>query len=98
MLTKIKTRTEEPDEKTRLRVTGQNMFKILDGLLAKNNGVLEPSTKQQILVGINKNKVESIFSYPKFLIKHGVTYEVFPEVWNMIYEKLETHGEEIKVT
>ena len=74
MLAKLETRTDVPDEKTRLRVTGQNMFKILDGLLANNNGVLQPSTKQQILVGINKNKFESILSYPKYFIEHGVIY------------------------
>jgi len=55
LLTNIEARTDMPDQKARLRVSGQNMFMILDGLLANNNGVLHPSTKQQILIGINKH-------------------------------------------
>ena len=34
-------------------------------------------------------------SYPKYLLKHRVTQEVFPEIWDRIIQVIDTHGEEI---
>lgn len=34
-------------------------------------------------------------SYPMYLLKHQVTYDVFPEFWDLVVDKLEAEGDKI---
>ena len=73
------------------------MFKILEGLLKNNDGVLKSRTKRQIIAGIKKSDSKITLSYPPILLKYGINYNLFPEVWEMIISTLFNYKDEINV-
>lgn len=74
-----------------------NVIKVLNGLLRNTDGVLQASTKQQILAGVNKAKESLLMLYPKCLLEHKVTYEVFPEIWDLVVDTLVAQSDDIVV-
>ena len=50
-----------------------------------------------IIKGMRTLNPKSALSYPAYLNKYGVSYEMFPEVWQFVMETLKEHGAEITV-
>ena len=50
-----------------------------------------------LIKGMKTLNPKSALSYPAYFNKHGITYEVFPEAWELVFTTLAEHGHEITV-
>ena len=50
-----------------------------------------------LIKGMKTLHPKSALSYPAYFNKHRISYEVFPEAWELVFSTLEEHGHEISV-
>ena len=50
-----------------------------------------------LVKGMKTLHPKSALSYPAYFNKHAISYEVFPEAWELVFSTLAEHGHEISV-